>query len=87
MIILPVRNAGSSTIVTSISAPASASRSVAFTKGVVDGAPYGLTGGRRESLAVPELLSVAGEEATEGLRGARADGWLWLVNDRQLVAG
>ncbi|MET9341581.1 hypothetical protein [Nonomuraea sp. NPDC003804] len=38
-------------------------------------------------LAVPDLPGVAGPEATEGLRGARADGGLWLVRDGQLVAG
>ncbi|MEV2272054.1 type 1 periplasmic-binding domain-containing protein [Nonomuraea africana] len=38
-------------------------------------------------LAVPELPALAGEEATEGLRGALADGRMWLVNEGQLVAG
>lgn len=37
-------------------------------------------------LAVPDLPALAGEEATEGMRGARADGKLWLVYDGRLVA-
>ncbi|MEU4718274.1 hypothetical protein AB0G06_01460 [Nonomuraea dietziae] len=38
-------------------------------------------------LAVSELPALAGEEATEGLRGALPDGRLWLVDDGHLVAG